>query len=599
MDRLEPRVDAATERPEPQRAVRHGQLPWVAALSGLAVLLNALPLPLLFGIEVLFGSVPAILALLLWRSWWAVGIGVLASLQTWPLWGHPWAIVIFTLEMLWLWVGLRRFNGPPSQDANGRVVLFSLAYWLLLGSPLVYLFYGLIMQINPANVAVVAVKQSFNGVLNTVLAFSALLVIRSIQAQRGSGPGFSLRGVIIALVLLTITVPTLVISNGASQQLKLAVQEGVLDNLRTVNLAVAEPVTTNAANQRLIEQLGSGLAYRRINANGDVIGSDPTLFKRLDSGFSDGGRSQVLNPELAILIPRGEAPQLRKWVNGYWSYSSQYGAEGGLYLVQVVQPAKDVVVRMQGQSSRLLGGALTILVLGTLASNWVGNRFEKEFRSVLAPRDPEPGHITPLRLSPVSELRSMAELMNQRIRQVNQLSQELRQCSTTDPLTGCGNQQALQARLIEEWHRSRRSGEPLACLCLDVDGFTAFNDRNGSEAGDALLRGLAQAARTRLRVTDFIYRRGADEFVVIATNSKASDALKLAEMLQLAMAAVRLTKTNQAGEQIQLQASVSAGVTTLNPHDDCADSLLSAAEGALRQARGAGIGQLRLRTASV
>jgi len=597
MDRLEPRVDAKTQRPEPQKAVRHGDLPWVAALSGLAVLLNALNLPLLFGIDVLFGSVPAILALLLWRSWWAVGIGALASLQTWPLWGHPWAIVIFTLEMVWLWVGLRRFNGPPSQDANGRVVLFSLAYWLLLGSPLVFLFYGLIMQINPANVAVVAVKQSFNGVLNTVLAFSALIVIRSIQAQRGSGPGLSLRGVIIALVLLTITVPTLVISNGASKQLKLAVQEGVLDNLRTVNLAVAGPTATNAANQGLIEQLGSDLAYRRIDANGEVMDSDPALFNRLDSEFSDGGRSQVLNPELAILIPRGEAPQLRKWVNGYWSYSSQYGAEGGIYLVQVVQPAKAVVVRMQGQSSRLLGGALIVLVLGTFASNWVGSRFEKEFHTVLSPQDPEPGHITPLRLSPVGELRSMAELMNQRIRQVNQLSLELRQCSTTDPLTGCGNQQALQSRLIEEWHRSRRSGQPLACLCLAVDGFTAFNDLNGSDAGDALLRGLAQAARTRLRITDHLYRSGADEFVVIATNSKASDALKLAEMLQQAMAAVRLTKTNQAGEPLQLQASVSVGVTTLNPHNDCAESLLTAATDALRQARGAGNGQLRLNTA--
>lgn len=88
----------------------------LALLSGLAVLLNALPVPLFYGIHVMLGSVPAIFALLLWPRWWGVAIGVLASLQTWSLWGHPWAVVIFTLEVLWLWLWLRR-GGQHGMDA--------------------------------------------------------------------------------------------------------------------------------------------------------------------------------------------------------------------------------------------------------------------------------------------------------------------------------------------------------------------------------------------------------------------------------------------------------------------------------------------------
>jgi hypothetical protein len=208
-------------------------------LSGLAVLLNALPVPLFYGIHVMLGSVPAVFALLLWPRWWGVAIGVLASLQTWPLWGHPWAVVIFGLEVLWLWLWLRRI--PPEQNGrgNGQVMLLAIGYWLLVGAPLVFLFYGLVMDIDPANVLVVAVKQSFNGVLNTELAFTALVITRALQARRNLGPGLSLRGVIISLAVLAITLPTLLISITAGHQLQRAVEQGVLDGLKTISLAVS------------------------------------------------------------------------------------------------------------------------------------------------------------------------------------------------------------------------------------------------------------------------------------------------------------------------------------------------------------------------
>jgi hypothetical protein len=180
----------------------------LALLSGLAVLLNALPVPLFYGIHVMLGSVPAVFALLLWPRWWGVAIAILASLQTWPLWGHPWAVVIFGLEVLWLWLWLRRI--PPEQNGrgNGQVMLLAIGYWLLVGAPLVFLFYGLVMGIDPANVLVVAVKQSFNGV-------------------------------IISLAVLAITLPTLLISITAGHQLQRAVEQGVLDGLKTISLAVS------------------------------------------------------------------------------------------------------------------------------------------------------------------------------------------------------------------------------------------------------------------------------------------------------------------------------------------------------------------------
>ena len=496
---------------EPEKAPARGStLAVLALLSGLAVLLNALPIPLFYGIHVLLGSVPAIYALLLWPRWWGVGIGLLASLQTWGPWGHPWAVVIFTLELLWLWLRRPQASGDPRN--NGQVMLLAIGYWLLVGAPLVFLFYGLVMRIDPANVLMVAVKQSFNGVLNTELAFTALVI-------------------------------TLLVSITAGRQLQRAVEEGVLDGQQT--------------NQLLIDQLGGDLAYRRIAVDGSEDSSAAALFDRLDSQFSDSGRSQVENRELALLIPRGQGPALHKWVNGYWSYSDQYNRPAGTELVQVVAPARPAVRRLQEQSSQLLALSLAVVVVGALLSSSVGRRFEREFALVLDPRrgdgggpsdpaQPQVGsQVAPLRLPAVSELRTLARQINQRILEANQLSRalqvsntdlqrtqlELEHLLTTDPLTGCGNRKALDQRLQEEWHRARRSGEPLSCLCIALDGVDLASSEFGAAAGEALQKAAALALRERLRITDHLFRQSHRQFVVIATGCNASDAQHLGRRL--------------------------------------------------------------------
>ena len=583
---------------------------WLALLTGLAVLLNTMPVPLFYGVHLLLGSLPAVLALLLWRSRWAIPMAAIAALPTVRLWGHPWAVVIFTAEVAWLHLALKRWNGAARNDSNGRVVSYSILYWLLIGTPLVLLFYGLVMHIDATNLVLAAVKQSLNGVFNTVLAFAALVAIRWWQADRGQGPGVSLRGVIAAVVLLAITVPTLLVSLGAGHQLEMAVERGALDGLQTMNLAIAQTDTEAKGTALMLEKLGETLAYRRIDADGQVTSSDLPLFKRLDHDFQDGGRANVQNRDLAILIPRSNQPNLRKWVNGYWSYSHQYVPSSGdrraTYLVQVVQQARPLITRMQEQNTLLLGGTLLAVLLGTGLSQWLGGRMEREFATAVAPLQRDDRELPPLLLSTVIELRELAELINTRILQANQLGDRLRLANAKlhssrreierllrcDPLTGCGNREALLQRLQEEMERCQRSGEALSCLCLDVDGFRAINRDQGRRAGDALLKGMAQAAQKRLRRTDHLYRPGHDSFVVLAIGCRGQEAYELANTLRNAMANVYLTPAS--GSADELRASVCIGVSSLEHGRDDANSLLARAQQALAQARLDGPGQLAM-----
>lgn len=575
--------------PAPSAAAPSRQQALVLALfTGVAVLLNFQPLPLFYGIQVLLGSTLPILALLLWRMGWCIPMGCIASLVTWKLWGHPWAVVIFTAELAWLTLGLRQLGRRSMDMSTGAIIPLAISYWVVLGSPLVALFYGVFLRIDPTNLAVTALKQSFNGILNTTIAFVLYVLISALQNRKGLGNGISLRGVIVGLVLVTTTVPTLIITMTSGYQLELAVQQAELDNLKAVNQAVA-------ASRPLTEIPGGSIAYRRIEANGKSISSDPELFAQLDKSFTDGGRAYVHPRELSVLISRQPLPMLKKWINGYWSYSELHNGTGQeSVLIQVVQPAATLVKRMQNQSAFLLGVVLVMLVLGTIASMALGALFEREVNAVLRPLLASTDGIATLAPSLIIELRLLVQLVNQRIQQVRQLTHdlqdtnqalrqsrdELEQLNTSDVLTSCGNRAALFQRLKEECHRSRRTGEPLSCLTLDVDGLTEINDRFGHETGDLVLKRVASAVRLRLRITDHFFRSGGDEFVVIATDCDRSAAEEMAIELRTLVSEMGLS--DQHG---QVPTSISIGISSLTGKDQKPESLLARSDAALRVAR--------------
>jgi hypothetical protein len=80
-------------------------------------------------------------------------------------------------------------------------------------------------------------------------------------------------------------------------------------------------------------------------------------------------------------------------------------------------------------------------------------------------------------------------------RQADRLSR----LSETDALTGLFNSRGLLHRLATELARSRRYGEPLALLLMDLDGLKSVNDRYGHLAGDEAIRSLAAVIRSELR----------------------------------------------------------------------------------------------------
>jgi len=107
----------------------------------------------------------------------------------------------------------------------------------------------------------------------------------------------------------------------------------------------------------------------------------------------------------------------------------------------------------------------------------------------------------------------------------------LRRLAVTDPLTSLPNQHFFRRAASRRFETYLRHGAPLACLMLDVDGFKAYNDRFGHEAGNAVLRCVARVLQESARADDLVSRYGGDEFVVLI-NSNLDKTVYVAERIR-------------------------------------------------------------------
>jgi diguanylate cyclase (GGDEF)-like protein len=154
----------------------------------------------------------------------------------------------------------------------------------------------------------------------------------------------------------------------------------------------------------------------------------------------------------------------------------------------------------------------------------------------------------------------------------------LHEVSLTDTLTSVGNRAAFDERLREELHRATRYDAPLSLLLVDVDGFKAFNDAFGHQAGDVALQTVSAALRCA-RPSDFLARYGGEEFAVILPATSREGACILAERMRKAVAAATWP---------QRAVTVSIGTTTLTPGSTDGALLVAAADKALYAAKQSG-----------
>jgi len=169
------------------------------------------------------------------------------------------------------------------------------------------------------------------------------------------------------------------------------------------------------------------------------------------------------------------------------------------------------------------------------------------------------------------------------------LREELRDQSVRDPLTGLNNRRYLLDAARREFERAERSGAPVALLSLDVDHFKQFNDNHGHDAGDAVLRAVAECLQG-LGDEAIPCRPGGEEFTVVLPGLGLEGAALRAEELRrrIEAAAVR-----HAGGVLP-RVTVSIGVAAHPGQGRAVADVMKAADEALYAAKRKGRNRVEL-----
>lgn len=166
-------------------------------------------------------------------------------------------------------------------------------------------------------------------------------------------------------------------------------------------------------------------------------------------------------------------------------------------------------------------------------------------------------------------------------KQLQHENRSLAHRATHDSLTGLLNRAAFTEALDIAVRSAAASNCHAAVLYLDSDDFKGINDRHGHAAGDAVLIGIAQRIRQRLREADCVARLGGDEFaVLIAGLRRPEDAVHIAEDILDAM-----TEPMALPDGTAIMAPLSIGLAVYPIHARNGTALLHAADAAMYGAK--------------
>ncbi len=186
-------------------------------------------------------------------------------------------------------------------------------------------------------------------------------------------------------------------------------------------------------------------------------------------------------------------------------------------------------------------------------------------------------------------VQKLADLVWEIIRQkhadekILQLNEKLEKLAMIDELTQIMNRRAFFLRGEEEIKRARRHHLPISAIMLDIDKFKNINDTYGHDTGDYILSCFASMLKSHVREIDIVGRIGGEEFGILLPNTKAEDAMKLAERIR------QYVQTgNCISQDVEIKLTASFGVAQYHLDLKDLDELLKEADIALYQAKNAG-----------
>ncbi|MBK9924690.1 MAG: diguanylate cyclase [Anaerolineales bacterium] len=292
------------------------------------------------------------------------------------------------------------------------------------------------------------------------------------------------------------------------------------------------------ARSRLIENMSDGVLV--LDAQGRIVDVNPAM-----KSFLDGEPKSFLGKHISEAL-------------NIWTDSTEYLLTGLETRTELRLPNKssrylDLRVTPLYDEDQTLNGRLII------------------FRDVTDRKEVE------------KDLRHAMDRMQTQLIEIGLLQSQLREQAIRDALTNLFNRRYLEETLERELARASREVYPLCIVMMDIDYFKDVNDTYGHEAGDLVLKTLANTVTNQSRQGDFVCRFGGEEFVLVMPNINIDVAKDRATVLHRSIT----TQFIPFG-RVNLNITISMGISCFPAHGEKKEDLLRAADRALYAAKRAG-----------
>ena len=167
--------------------------------------------------------------------------------------------------------------------------------------------------------------------------------------------------------------------------------------------------------------------------------------------------------------------------------------------------------------------------------------------------------------------------------EAKRLMDHLRDNALRDAMTGLHNRRFLEEYVNSLVSGSQRRQKPFSVLMLDLDFFKQVNDTHGHEAGDKVIKTLADILLRNVRTSDMTVRYGGEEFLIVLIDTSADEALKVAEKIRTEVEGTKIPL--QSG---MLQKTISIGVSEYPKDSDTFWQVVKFADVALYKAKSTG-----------
>ncbi len=175
-------------------------------------------------------------------------------------------------------------------------------------------------------------------------------------------------------------------------------------------------------------------------------------------------------------------------------------------------------------------------------------------------------------------------IVRERTQALEEANERLAHMAVTDELTSLFNRRHFEERANRDIEVARRAGRPFGLVIVDIDHFKSVNDRFGHPTGDRVLVAVARVLSEQARAADLVARIGGEEFAVAMPDTTADDAVHAAERMRAAIEALEDLAPGLEQEKV----TGSFGAAAFPEHGGTLRALVTAADGALYRAKGAG-----------